>query len=287
MATSCGFDSHRPHHLGAEMDFDNPRLLELLRNPAEDLAFEIKDWLDLTDNSHKAKLAQAMIALANHGGGSVLVGFTERDDGSFTPGTSRPADLNAFTTDVINEISRTYLNPPIHCTVRQVAHPVTGISFPVINIPGGHLTPVIAKRGGPQGQSSLSAGRTYIRRAGPCSEEPQSPEEWRDLLDRCVRAGREELIDRIRLIVAGQPIQAPATNAGQGLDLWIEAATARWQELLAEFPAAHPAHFQRGHYRFAYQLDGDFPPATLATLSRAIGEAEVRHSGLASLGCSK
>jgi hypothetical protein len=261
------------------MDFDSPRLLELLRNPAEDLAFEIKDWLDLTDNAHKAKLAQAMIALANHGGGSILVGFTEQADGSFVPGSSRPADLNAYTTDTINEISRTYLNPPIHCDVRQIAHPVSGLLFPVVKIPGGHLTPVIARRGGPQGQSSLSAGRTYIRRAGPSSEEPQSPEEWRDLLDRCVRAGREELVDRIRLIVSGQPVQSPANTEGQEFDLWIDASTTRWQELIAGLPATHPAHFQRGYYRFAYQLRGEFSPPTLANLRTAIVASEVRHSG--------
>src|SRR5262249_38282015 len=57
------------------MDFDTPRLLELLRNPAEDLSFEIKEWLDLRDNVHKAKLAQAIIALANHGGGALLLGY--------------------------------------------------------------------------------------------------------------------------------------------------------------------------------------------------------------------
>jgi hypothetical protein len=51
------------------MDFDSPRLLELLRTPAEALAFEIKEWLNLGDNAHKARLAQAIIALANHGGG--------------------------------------------------------------------------------------------------------------------------------------------------------------------------------------------------------------------------
>jgi hypothetical protein len=44
------------------MDFDGPRLLELLRKPAEDLAFEVKEWLDLSTNVHRAKLAQAMIA---------------------------------------------------------------------------------------------------------------------------------------------------------------------------------------------------------------------------------
>jgi len=49
------------------MEFDSPRLLELLRNPEEDLAFEIKEWLNLSDNAHKVLLAQALIALANHG----------------------------------------------------------------------------------------------------------------------------------------------------------------------------------------------------------------------------
>jgi hypothetical protein len=39
------------------MEFDSPRLLELLRSPAEDLAFEIKEWLDLGNNAHKARLA--------------------------------------------------------------------------------------------------------------------------------------------------------------------------------------------------------------------------------------
>ena len=64
------------------MDFDTPRLLELLRNPAEDLSFEIKEWLDLRDNVHKAKLAQAIIALANHGGGALLLGYAQQADGA-------------------------------------------------------------------------------------------------------------------------------------------------------------------------------------------------------------
>jgi hypothetical protein len=88
------------------MDFDNPRLLELLRTPAEDLAFEIKEWLSLSNNTHKAKLAQAMIALANHGGGAVLIGYAEQGDGSFIPAEPRPADLSGYTSDVINERPR-------------------------------------------------------------------------------------------------------------------------------------------------------------------------------------
>jgi hypothetical protein len=261
------------------MDFDSPRLLELLRNPAEDLAFEIKEWLNLGENVHKALLAQAMIALANHGGGAVLIGYAEQADGSFMPAEPRPADLSGYASDVVNEISRAYLNPPAHCDVRHIAHPVTGLLFPVINVAGGHSIPIMARRGGPQGQSSLQAGRTYIRRVGPSSEEPQSPEEWRALLDRCIRSGREELVDRIRLIVAGEPIGSAAPTADQELDLWIEESESRWRELVKDLPEMHPARFPMGYYRFAYELRGEFNRPSLQRLRDALAAAEVRFSG--------
>ena len=209
------------------MDFDSPRLLELLRSPAEGLAFEIKDWLNLAESAHRARLAKAMIALANHGGGFVLIGYAEQMDGGFTPAEPRPGDLSGYTSDVFNEISRAYLNPPVHCDVRHIAHPVSGLFFPVINVPGGHQIPIMARRGGPRGQSSLQAGRVYIRRVGPSSEEPQSPDEWRALLDRCIRLGRDELVGRIRLIVAGEPIGAAEPTSDQELNRWIEESDAR------------------------------------------------------------
>jgi hypothetical protein len=106
------------------MDFDTPRLLELLRNPAEDLSFEIKEWLDLGNNAHKAKLAQAIIALANHGGGLLLLGYAQQPDGTFIPAEPRPANLSGYIADIVNDISRSYLNPPVHCQVRHVAHPL-------------------------------------------------------------------------------------------------------------------------------------------------------------------
>jgi hypothetical protein len=258
------------------MDFDSPRLLELLRNPAEDLAFEIKEWLDLSDNAHKARLAQAMIALANHGGGAVLLGYAEQPDGTFIPAQPRPANLSGYTGDVVNDISRSYLNPPVHCEVRHIAHPISGHLFHVISVPGGHQIPIMARRGGPQGQSSLQAGRTYIRRVGPSSEEPQSPEEWRTLLDRCIRAGRDELADRIRLIVAGEPAAAAEATTDQELDQWIEESDARWLSLVQKLPTEHPARFPLGHYRFAYQLRGQFDRPSLSRLRDMLAAAEVR-----------
>jgi hypothetical protein len=183
--------------------------------------------------------------------------------------------LSAYTTDIVNDISRSYLNPPVHCEVRHIAHPVTGHLFPVINVPGGQLIPIMARRGGPQGQTSLQAGRTYIRRVGPSSEEPQSPDEWRTLLDRCIRAGRDELVDRIRLIVAGQPTAAEATS-DQELDEWIEQSTARWLSLVQNLPTVHPARFPLGYHRFAYLLGGPFDRPSLSRLREMLTSAEVR-----------
>ena len=53
-------------------------LQPLISEPREDLGVEYKDWLDLTTNEHKATLAKAAIALANHGGGFIVIGFAEQ-----------------------------------------------------------------------------------------------------------------------------------------------------------------------------------------------------------------
>lgn len=45
-----------------------PGLGDLVRHPREDLHIEVKSWLDLGNEDHKADLAKAIMALANHGG---------------------------------------------------------------------------------------------------------------------------------------------------------------------------------------------------------------------------
>lgn len=69
---------------------------DLLAVPREALDVEIKEWLDLEDANNKAKIARACIALANHGGGYFILGFTEQSDGSFLPDSNRPQDPRKF-----------------------------------------------------------------------------------------------------------------------------------------------------------------------------------------------
>ena len=54
------------------------RLSDFLIEPQESLEVEIKRWLNLSDSEHKANLAKAILAIANHGGGIIIIGFEEK-----------------------------------------------------------------------------------------------------------------------------------------------------------------------------------------------------------------
>ncbi|MCV0369525.1 hypothetical protein [Filomicrobium sp.] len=72
-------------------------LQPLLAEPREDLSVEYKGWLDLRTNDHRALLAKASIALANHGGGFIIIGFDEVED-VLRP-IARPSDVPLITQD--------------------------------------------------------------------------------------------------------------------------------------------------------------------------------------------
>ena len=55
----------------------NDELQELLRFPREDLDVELKQWMDINDKNVQAKFAKELLALRNHGGGYLVVGFKD------------------------------------------------------------------------------------------------------------------------------------------------------------------------------------------------------------------
>ena len=149
------------------------RLADLLRDPRETLDVELKEWLNIvSDSGHKATLAKALIALANHGGGYVIFGFDETDEGVM-PAEPRPANLAAYTPDTVNSTVSRYAEPSFHCDVRVVPSPETGLDHPIVSVPGGHQVPIRSKRSGPD-RRIIQENRYYIRRPGPCSEPPRS-----------------------------------------------------------------------------------------------------------------
>lgn len=90
-----------------------------LSAPREDLDEEAKGWLDLINsNEHKVTLAKVLLALANHGGGFVLIGSNEANTG-LVPAPGQLATLDAYTQDQANGIVQSYAEPLFHCAVHR------------------------------------------------------------------------------------------------------------------------------------------------------------------------
>src|SRR5260370_2995144 len=111
---------------------DIRRLEALLEAPREDLGIEIKGWLDLRNEDDKGNLAGALLALANHGGGFVIVGF-EEEKPLWLPKLPRP-DYR-YDQDLVNGIVKSYAEPTFHCDFSEVTQRSTGNTFPVIFVP--------------------------------------------------------------------------------------------------------------------------------------------------------
>jgi hypothetical protein len=186
--------------------------------------------------------------------------------------------LPAITQDGANAAVRRYADPEFHVEVYRITHLETGIEHVVVSVPGGHTIPVMSKR---DCEGVIAQNRCYIRKPGPRSEEPQTQEEWRALLNRCVRAQREDMLDAIRAIVTGRvEIAAAAATAEDEFAAFVTAARQRWTELVADLSPQMPARFPYGSYEMAFGLVGGEPCAQLADLQQRLATArQIRLSG--------
>ena len=253
------------------------RLSDLLVDPREDLDFEVKNWLDLqVNNDDKATFAKAVLALANHGGGFIALGLVETDLGT-VEAEGRPATLDRYSQDLINGIVQNYCDPPFHCAVHIVANP-DGALFPVVVIPGGHRTPVRARRAGPNG-NTVQIHAIYIRKPGPRSETPQSAKDWDELLGKCLRNRRDEMFDQIRDLITGAVPQVEQPAEPARLDEWIHTCFDRWCILTQELPEDAGPRFPHGYYNFAYEIIGEYRQISASQLPEVLRASVVRHTG--------
>lgn len=202
-------------------------LSDLLANAREDLDLELKSWLDLSTEEHKAVLAKALIAIANHGGGYVIVGLAE-DEGVVKPADGRPPSLGVYSQDAINGIVRRYAEPVFHCGVAVEER--DGQVYPIIIVQGGHAHPIRTKR--EQAGSRITNNTYYTRLPGPRSEAPTSGAEWDELIGRCVRNAREQLLDQIRSLLTGagySATESPSEEAEARQAEWVLEARQRWE----------------------------------------------------------
>ncbi len=123
------------------MAAQDERLLGLLIDPTETLDLELKEWIDLKTAEAKAKVARGCIALRNNDGGHFIIGFT---DAGIPSTTNIPTDVRkSFHSDIIQAIVGKYSSEPFPVEVALIER--DGQEYPVISVPQGVRTPVIAK----------------------------------------------------------------------------------------------------------------------------------------------
>ena len=216
------------------------------------------------------------MALANHGGGFILLGFEDGPEG-LVEADNRPNPMTAYSQDVVNGAVQRYCEPSFHCEVRFVASP-SGSVFPVVKVPGGHRVPVRAKASGP-GDKIIRQNDIYVRKPGPKSEVPRSAREWEELLSRCLENRRDELASQIRRMLAGLDPRAQPQDRNERLDRWAQECFRRWSELVEGLPAEVGSRFPHGHYSFAYEVVGGAGNMELQELPDVLRASVVRHSG--------
>jgi hypothetical protein len=233
----------------------NSRFQDWLLNPTEALDFEVKGWLDLADQEARAAIAKALIALENHGGGFLLIGYTKGPDGRLVPEMTRPASLASFNNDEFNGIVKRYAEPPFHVDSALQTHPESGEQFPLVIVRGSSKVPVRADRG--------SAGNTirkdfyYTRRPGPSSEPPQSGAEWDALIRRCVSNQREDIVSLLRQFgYAGAMSARPPQDEHDIVAEFATASQDRWAQLNESLPPEHPARISKGYLAMTASLVG-------------------------------
>lgn len=252
------------------------QLADLLADPRESLDVEIKSWLQLADKEHAGVLAKAVIALANYGGGTLILGFVEDPVSHiFQPAPNRPPELTSYGQDAVNSIVTRHLEPNIHCDVHMVTRAADALVYPVVRIPASTV-PVRSKIDSPSG--SIRNNVYYVRRPGPKSEQASTGKEWDDLIRRCVTSNRAALLDAVRGVLSGVTPVGSMGDTSETMDGWLDASWARWRARLGSLPTEAPARFPHGYFLCAYELGENVatPPGSKYV---EILEQAPRHTG--------
>jgi hypothetical protein len=246
-------------------------LILLLTEPAETLTIEHKSWLDLNLVAARANLAKAAIALANEGGGIIVVGTRASSSTATLQSLPRPDGIDRYTVDIINSAVTRFADPPFHCELTFANHPVTKVEHAFVLVPGGMTVPVMSCRGS---DGEIQAQRCYVRKPGPKSEEPYTSDEWRIVLDRCLQARRETMLDAIRAIVTGRSeTQTPEPTPTKQLQDFRAKSVVNWNKRIRTLPENDPGRMPLGRYQIFFKIL-DVPSApSLAELLQRIEKA--------------
>jgi hypothetical protein len=146
-------------------------------------------------------------------------------------------------------------------------------------VPGDHRVPIRAKRDGPS-QKHVRQNAYYIRRPGPKSEQPQSGREWDELLGRCLKCAREDLLGAIRDILHGGPSRPLINTPQEQLAAWETDSLHRWNQAVEKRYGGTSEHpLPSACWTATYCLTGGLQPKSLTDFLEVLRHVQGHETG--------
>lgn len=246
------------------------RAKELVDRPSESLSVELKRWIDPDTQVGTAKLVRAVLALRNHGGGYMVVGF---DNNTLAPDRGNvPQDARAkFHHDKIQGLVSRFASEPFEVALEFPER--DGQLYPVIGVPSGVKTPVAAKSDLVVGDAKLiTAGDIYVRSLRANNTPSTAKAGWQDwpaLVETCFDNREADIGRFLRRHLGGltpevlQEFGAAMTRVGQpkesteeSLRRLLQESEERYKIVIPERKLSLPDH---GSWETALIVGGDVP----------------------------
>lgn len=255
------------------MEINSVNVEGLVNNPRESLAVEIKDWIDPGAPHGQKKIVQTCLALRNHGGGYMLIGF---HDETLQPNIGgAPSDVRErFHSDIIQALVSRFASTPFEVTVEFVSR--EGKEFPVLIVPTGVTTPVASKSDLYDGRDKLiRADDVYVRTLNANNTPSSARATWKDwtgIVDVSFDNREADIGRFLRRHLSGISAEhlrtlfelaseqlKPSITIDDQLTNLINSGNERFQKIVSGRQLTLPT---TGYWEAGLILDGNVPPFT-------------------------
>ena len=262
------------------MKANSERTQELIQYPQESLSVEIKAWIDPDQSDDIAKIIKTALAMRNNNGGYMVIGFDNK--------TLKPILDNApinvrqiFNIDKIQGAISKYSSELFEVNIDFPQR--DGQEFPVIAIPTGVKTPVVAKSDllskDMQSKPLIREDTVYVRSLSsnntPSTTQAKS-KDWSSLMEICFDNREADIGRFIRRHLSGissDQVNVLATAITGNIkpeisheDLlreYLQESEQRYEETLKERPVGNiPEH---GSWEVGLIVLGDIPTQHTST----------------------
>jgi len=169
------------HHVNLVLHENKNPDIALLNMGTETQTLDYKEDLDLSNKRGRASLAKDVIAMANNGGGVIVIGVAERSSGEFDHVGLKEERLKLFETSQINKAIRVFLSPHVAITSRRVH--MRSKTFIFIEVPESDYLMMAAQQ---NEEAALYLGRIYGRTNAAESAELHDSADIKKIIDRLV-----------------------------------------------------------------------------------------------------